>query len=345
MTVANWQRWLFWLILGAFSVFFAEVLSVSDPFVYFHIFGLFGIYTHYTLHVLVLAPLAVRLGRQVRFGALFTAGAIFGLYEAYMTKVLWSPPWEPDAFRIGGVAVVSSLMLVLFWHPFFSFLLPLFIADHLLVDSDCLQSSLSARMQHLVNKPWFVPLAAILAGVLHGSRLNNPVNGFLSAASTSCVILVLLFLWDLGTGAQQFELAELLPRGKVWWVCLGLLLAYYGAFGFTLNVDKLPGLGPQAVIWGMYGLFGGLLWIIQRKAPPEPITVEANEGLWESRQTARRWLPFALIFTVSSTVSGALLSWAGEIILALVWLVGIIVGLVWLVGAVRQALVRPRGSD
>ena len=142
MTVSNWQRWLFWLILGAFSVFFAEVLATSDPYVFFHFFGLLGVFPHYTLHVLVLAPLVIRLDRKVRFGALFLAGTLFGLYEAYMTKVLWSPPWDPDAIRIGGVAVMTSAMLVLFWHPFFSFLLPLFVADHLLLDSDRLQFSL-----------------------------------------------------------------------------------------------------------------------------------------------------------------------------------------------------------
>ncbi len=337
MTVSNWQRWLFWLILGAFSVFFAEVFATSDPFVFFHFFGLLGVFPHYTLHVLVLAPLVIRLDRRVRFGAMFLAGTLFGLYEAYMTKVLWSPPWNEEAFRIGGVAVLTSAMLVLFWHPFFSFLLPLFVADHLLLDSDRLQLSLPKRIQRMLQKTWFVPVAAVAAGMLHGSRLGGVVNAFISAASTSAVLLVLLFLWDLGTGAQQFDLAELLPRGKVWWVCLLLLLGYYAAFGMTINPEKLPGLGPQAVIWGLYVLFGGLMWLIVRQSPPEPIVPGDDEVLWEARQTAKRWLPFALIFTVASTISGLFLTWAGEFILALVWLLGVLFGLYCLGGAVKQA--------
>ena len=342
MTVSNWQRWLFWLILGVFSVFFAEVLATSDPFVYFHFFGLLGVFPHYTLHVLVLAPLVVRLDRRVRFGALFLAGSIFGLYEAYMTKVLWSPPWNEEAFRIGGVAVITSAMLVLFWHPFFSFLLPLFVADHLLLDSDRLQHSLPERIQRMLQKSWFVPVAAVAAGMLHGSRLGGPFNAFASAAATSSVVLTFLFLWDLGTGAQQFDLAELLPRGKIWWVCLLLLLGYYAAFGYTINPEKLPGLGPQAVIWGLYVLFGGLMWLILRRSPPEPIVPGDDEVLWEARQTAKRWLPFALIFIGSSTMSGLLLTWAGEIILALVWLVGILMGLFLLGGTFKQAFSRQR---
>jgi hypothetical protein len=227
-------------------------------------------------------------------------------------------------------------MLVLFWHPFFSFLLPLFVADHLLLDSDRLQGSLPVRVRRVMQKSWFVPAAAVAAGVLHGSRLGSPVNAFLSAASTSAVVLMLLFLWDLGTGAQQFELAELLPRGKVWWVCLMLLLGYYAAFGFTINPEKLPGLGPQAVIWGLYVLFGGLMWLILRRAPMEPL-VPGDDVLWEARQTAKRWLPFAVIFIVASTASGGLLTWAGELILALVWFFGILLGLFLLGASFKQA--------
>ena len=149
---------------------------------------------------------------------------------------------------------------------------------------------------------------------------------------------MLLFLWDLGTGAQQFDLAELLPRGKVWWVCLLLLSGYYVAFGITLNPEKIPGPGSQAVIWGMYILFGGLMWLIVRRSPPEPFVPGDNEVMWESRQTAKRWLPFALIFTVSSTLSGLLLSWAGQLILVVVWFLGILLGLFLLGAAIKQAV-------
>ena len=344
MTVSNWQRWLFWLTLGIFSSFFTEVLATSDPLVFFHFFGLLGVFPLYTLHVLVLAPLVIRPDRQVRFSALFMAGAIFGLYEAYMTKVLWSPPWNPDAISLGGVAVITSALLVLFWHPFFAFLIPLFVADHLLLDSNRLISALPERVQLIIQKRGFVPVAAIAAGLLHGPRLSGPGYTLLSAASTSCVVLLFLFLWDIGTGSQKFDLAELLPRGKIWWLCLLLLLAYYAAFCISINPEKLPGLGPQAVIWGLYILFGGLMWLILRRAPLEPIVPGDDEVLWEGRQTAKRWLPFALIFTVASTLFSVLLSWAGELILALVWFFGILLGLFLLGTAVKQAFSRQRAG-
>jgi hypothetical protein len=326
MSVANWQRWLFWLILGAFSVFFAEVLSASAPFVFFDFFGLLGIYTHYTLHVLVLAPLVIRLDRQVRFGALFLAGAIFGLYEAYMTKVLWSPPWDPAAFRLGGLAVVSSALLVLFWHPFLSLITPLFIADRLVLDSRRLVSSLSPRFQRWLQWPWFVVAAGVAAGIVHGSHLGDPVTALFSAASTSGLILLLLFIWDVAAGAQKFELAEMLPRRKTWLVCLLLLVGYYLAYGFTIRPEAVPGWGAQAVVWGLYVVFGLLLWLVLRQAQPEPIAVEEENPNWQRRRISRGWLPFALTFSASSTIAALLLAWAGQIILALVWTAGILVG-------------------
>ncbi|MGD0707788.1 MAG: hypothetical protein ABSA51_04985 [Anaerolineaceae bacterium] len=92
-------RLLFWLILGLFSTFFAEVVSASSPFVFFTAFGLIGTYPIYLLHTLVLGTLVIRRGKVVSLQALYFAGGIFGLYEAYITKVLWSPPWNSTPLR------------------------------------------------------------------------------------------------------------------------------------------------------------------------------------------------------------------------------------------------------
>jgi hypothetical protein len=45
----------------------------------------------------VLAPLAFRRG-AVRLTSLWLLGAIFGLYEVYVTKILWHPTWSQNDF-------------------------------------------------------------------------------------------------------------------------------------------------------------------------------------------------------------------------------------------------------
>ncbi|MFO7944382.1 MAG: hypothetical protein R6U51_08825 [Anaerolineales bacterium] len=71
-------------------------------FPYFHAWGLLVVVPLYGLHILVLAHLVYR-SPQPHFPSLIFAGMLFGLYEAYLTKVLWDPPWG-EALIIGGVA-------------------------------------------------------------------------------------------------------------------------------------------------------------------------------------------------------------------------------------------------
>ena len=48
----KWLKLLFWLILGALSTFFAEVVAGSDPFPYFHPWGILLVCPLYTLRIL-----------------------------------------------------------------------------------------------------------------------------------------------------------------------------------------------------------------------------------------------------------------------------------------------------
>jgi hypothetical protein len=88
-------RLVFWALMGALSVVFAEVVACSTPFPFIHPWGVLVVVPLYSLHTLVLAPLVFRR-RMVRLTSLWLAGAIFGLYEAYVTKVLWHPGWLQD---------------------------------------------------------------------------------------------------------------------------------------------------------------------------------------------------------------------------------------------------------
>lgn len=340
--VNNWQRWLFWLLLGAFSVFFAEVFATSDPYVFFHIFGIVGVLGHYAMHLLVLAPLVIRPGRQVSFGAVYLAGVIFGLYEAYMTKVLWMPPWNAEAVRIGGVAVFPVIMLVLFWHPFYAFMAPLFVAEGLVLGSGRLFASLPERAQRIFRKPWFVPAFAVWVGLNHGANIGGPVQALASSLGTSSVVWLLIVLWHRAARGRRYDLAAMLPRRGWWWACLVLLLGYYLVFGFTILPENLPELGAQAIIWGMYLVFGGLLVRFLRRAPVEEYVVEEEERPEQEISPARRWLKFALVFAASSLASSLVLAWAGEAVMGLVWITGMGLGVYTLIYTLRLDFLRQK---
>jgi len=78
----------FWVVLGILSTYFAEVLSGSQPFVFFIEFGYVGIIPLYALHTLVLSALAIRPKRPFSIRTLYLFSNLFGMYEAYITKVL-----------------------------------------------------------------------------------------------------------------------------------------------------------------------------------------------------------------------------------------------------------------
>jgi hypothetical protein len=66
-------------------VFFAEVAGGSAPFPFFDGWGLYAVLPLYTLHIVFLSFAVLRPGRRVPITALFCAGAVFGLFEAYIS--------------------------------------------------------------------------------------------------------------------------------------------------------------------------------------------------------------------------------------------------------------------
>lgn len=82
----------------------------------------------YVLHFLLLVQIALATGRT-GWPALYLLGVGFGLYESWITKVVWSGYPGSDGFALGSLGPAFGLHetvgLVLCYHPVFSFLLPL----------------------------------------------------------------------------------------------------------------------------------------------------------------------------------------------------------------------------
>jgi len=77
------------------------------PVAFFNAWGILVVFPLYTLHTLVLAFLFFRR-KQISLPVLFLAGMLFGLYEAYITKVLWNPTWGDAHIMVAGLAVVQT---------------------------------------------------------------------------------------------------------------------------------------------------------------------------------------------------------------------------------------------
>jgi hypothetical protein len=321
------HQFLFWLILAAFSTFFAEVFSGSDMFPFFNTWGILVVVPLYGLHIILLASLVYRAGKP-RFSSLVFAGMIFGLYEAYLTKVLWSPPWG-DPVIIAGFAPVETLVLVFWWHAWFSFIIPLLVAEKLLTGSTSLGNSLPGKLGSFFNS--WGGLAAVMAFGGLFQTINSPSVGhsLLSGLSTTAVLVSLVVLWKRVTREKEYQLAELLPNQKQFrWLLVPAGLMYL-TMGIFIRPDWYPGLIGHLMIWIFYGIVI-FLFLRSQKLPPSPSTSTIKRS-WEPK----RWLLLAGIFPLAATLGELLISGLFEVLALIFWFGGILFGLVTFIKAVR----------
>ncbi|HDQ73662.1 MAG TPA: hypothetical protein ENN19_16425 [Chloroflexi bacterium] len=328
----------FWLILGVYSTFFAEVVSGSDPFPFFHPWGLGAVVPLYTLHTLVLSYVVFTYGRP-RFTTLFLAGTIFGLYEAYITKVLWAPPWTDDPIAFAGVAVSDFIVLVLFWHPIFAFIIPLLAGETLLTRSRRGWNGLPDPVRRLFasgrKARVTLALSALAMGLIAASNALSPVHALLSGISTTAVTLLLTCLWREKSGGQRYDVQALLPGKRAFPVLLFLLVTLYVALGISLRPEALPGLGAQAAIWLSYAGLIALLALNLRKSRGTSLAAHPPPAIPFSWKTLGG---LAALFTLAATLGRLTFAPASHIIQLMIWLIGGGTGLYMLFLATRDVL-------
>jgi hypothetical protein len=129
------RKLAFWLIAGMLSVVCVEVPAGSTMFPFFTIWGVLVVWPLYLLHSVFLAGVVLRFGKP-GFWPLYAAGMLYGMYEAYITKVVWVS-FRPEGpfFTAGGIALFETIILVLFLHPLLAFVIPLLFTEMLLTNS------------------------------------------------------------------------------------------------------------------------------------------------------------------------------------------------------------------
>ena len=330
---------LFWIILAAFSSFFAEVVSGSEMFPFSKLWGIIAIIPLYGLHILLLAHVVYHYGRP-RLYTLSLAGGIFGLYEAYISKVLWDPFWGPSLLKIGGVAVWEIMLLVFFWHAFMSFIIPLVLCESMLTSSSDSLSGLPGRARVLLHKGRGTYLLfvffALIFGLIQSVNSKSPLDSLLSGTTSAAVLLSLVFIWKW-LGGASYTMKELLPGKKAFRALLPLTLLFYAIMAFILRPEALPGLYPQAAIWALYAVFFVLLYLSLRKSRRTGLSQERGIAVAFSWRFA---IVLFVAFTLASALSEQFLSGFGDYWVILLFIGGAIFGLIVFVFAAIDALRR-----
>ena len=326
----------FSLILGMCSTVFAEVTCSNDLYPFSHGWGLLIVVPLYTLHSLVLAGLVWRWGRP-RWEALYLAGMLFGLYEAYLTKMIWNPTWD-SAWKLGGISVLDTIVLVAFWHVLFAFIFPLLATESWLCRGNSVLAGMPGWLRRAVSParagkalPWI----AVLLGLIHMGTEASLSESVLSLSVNAAIIACACLVWRTATGGRRYSLEQLLPTRREVLMLLVPLATLSVFLTVIARPEALPGAGPQLIVILIYIIVGGLLWLALRQSREAYLKpVPPPQWGW------RGWAGLALLAVGLAWVGKATLGKLLHIELLLCWFGYIFVGLALMIAAVRTVVLR-----
>lgn len=293
-----------WIILSLLSVYFAEVVSGSFKYPLFDAWGYIAVIPIYGLHTLVLLYLC---RKDLTFNKLYMAGVIFGLYEAYLTKVLWTG-LAADAFHLGPIALLDFIVLVFLWHPIMSFIVPLYVYEHFFT------SSKSLKLPKI--SLWFVIL---FIGVGHAVNYTDPLQLLVANA----LILVPLYLFYRFNSPKEFE--NVIPNKKELIVLMVTLIGYYIVMGLLILPEVLN-LWNQVVIWIIYAI----QIIVFIKIKPKEYNHRLN----------LRLVHFIYMLMIPIIITAFYSFGVRYILMVVVWIIWIIMGVILYIKVLRNGFIK-----
>ena len=257
------RKLAFWLLAGMLSVVCVEVPAGSTMFPFFTLWGLLVVWPLYLLHSVFLAGVVFRWGRP-GFWPLYAAGMLYGMYEAYITKVIWvSFRPEGPMYAAGGIALFETIILVLFLHPLLAFVIPLLFTEMLLTNSNEVFLGFPRRVRQSIRGRPMVWAGLLMAmfGLMQFVNSASVLSSLISGAGNGVVVGLAVFWWRRSGGAA-YSLRELLPGPRGLKILGGVLLAWYAFWGFAIKRESIPAiLHGQLTVWILYA---ALLWIFYR---------------------------------------------------------------------------------
>ena len=286
-----------WIILICAEVFSGASLGVGlwNP------WTLVVTYWLYFAHFFFFTTLAVRTGRT-SFGSLYLWGVLFGLYESWITKVIWHGYSGDGKFIMGNIGPygISEISMVFIFHPVMAFILPLAVTcllypslRRLFPDLAWLTGmSRGARVVQVYLVLSFVPTMAMNSG--------GSTNFLLNLVVMFVLLLVLLRLSRGRAATSDARSLVVFGRGGFLGLCLYLLLLY-GVTYVYLRPEGLPSVPVQLFTFVFYAVaIAGIF--LHRRREPLPITASRvqDRELRLVKILFALMLILALVFSVSA---------------------------------------------
>ena len=222
-------------------------------------------YWLYFSHFFFFTTLAVRTGRT-SLSALYLWGVLYGLYESWITKVIWHGYGGDGKLAMGHIGAYgfSEISMVFIFHPVMSFILPLAVTCLLCPPlrrqfpelAWFTGKSKGARFVQVYLVFCFAPVMAMNSG--------GPINLVLNLAVAIILLLVLLRLARPALASSDGRAILAFGRKGFAGLCvyLGLL---YGVAYFKLRPEGLPSVGVQLFTFVFYALAIAGLWLHRKR--------------------------------------------------------------------------------
>jgi hypothetical protein len=266
------KRWTFIILIGCLSMFMAEVFAGSSQMWFIDLWSLLVTFWLYLAHLLLFLNLAIRT-KRTSIPQLYLWGVLFGLYESWITKVLWFgyPGAEGPAIGlIGGIAILEFFTLVFFWHPILAFVMPILVFESFAQSQDTnriLESKIFISHFSCLNKKNKKNLLFALFLVLAGSAFLSLNTGYNLIIATIAILgslgLIYLFLKISSKKySNNFSIYSLKLGNKGFGIIIFYLLLLYITTFFILLPERVPTtITPFLIIIGFYILIVVLLRI------------------------------------------------------------------------------------
>lgn len=296
--------WRFLFLLWAGFVAFAvpEIIAGSSGGWIFSPLTLLLTIPLYGTHFLLLGYLAIRF-KRTSWPGLYVLGIVFGLYETWITKVIWSGYPGTSEFAMGSYGgalgrwfgIHETLGLMLFYHATMSFLVPLILLSALFPGFGHYFPSVSSVLGPSRPVRFLRGGLAVLVGIVSGFNMPQP-SLYLVSWVPALVIggAGYLLFARIGMGdperQETGELASAVPGRRTLAVLLILVVLIYGVTYHGLLPQKLPPATVQLVTLMLYPVLGVLLWLMPQRSAIREMSRQDAAGQTAERRVAVNWL-------------------------------------------------------
>ena len=293
------------LLLGGLSMFFAEVFSGSSVLWFLQPWSWLVTLPLYMFHTLLLLNLAMIFKRR-SLTSLYLWGVIFGLYESWITKVVWGGYMNgsPAVGTAFGFAIIEAPLIVLFWHPVMSFIMPILTFQVLSGDRKLLPGHIQVLGKNRITWAIFILIMIIGASLLDMNAKNNVISSAVTIIGSILFILLFYFIASKKYAAQ-FSIRSL-RLGKIGLALNALyLLALYIVAFFYLFPERIPKWPTLLLTLCFYALIFAMLWL---KKPDKDAETEVPAGtifnLKDAGMLAGFLLVLAIVLCLLTQISG-----------------------------------------